>query len=93
MLLGAMPAPAIDAQDNSGRTALHWAAELGYTEIVRALLAASPAPNLDLLHKKGVLPTDGRTPLQLAANEDIRVTIQTEIERRQVSVSSPSGIK
>jgi ankyrin repeat protein len=83
MLLGALPPPNINFQDNSGRTALHWASELGHTSIVRALIAAQPPPNLDLLNKGAPLPSDGKTALQLARNDDIRQAITTEIERRK----------
>lgn len=53
---------AVDAQDDLGRTALHWAVRAGAAETVRRLLAAGAAANAADL--------DGEAPLHLAARAD-----------------------
>lgn len=59
----------IDARDNRGRTALMIAAELGYEEVVDALLGHGADPSL--------VDNSGKTPHDLATTESLRTRLAT----------------
>jgi hypothetical protein len=68
MLLEVDPKPNIDAQEEEGWTALHFAAMNGHVGVVKMLLEADPKPNIDVREE------EGRTALHFAAmNEHMGV--------------------
>ena len=64
----------IDKIDDEGWTALHWAAQQGYADVVTILMAYGASLT--------ARANDGRLPIDVAANDTIRVLIHDEPSRR-----------
>lgn len=63
----------IDAIDNDGWTALHWASHLGHAEAARELLAGGAS--------QFVCSRQGRLPRELATVPEVRLFAGLETER------------
>jgi hypothetical protein len=72
----------LDARSKNGRTALHYAAEQGHSEIIGLLLGTNEISNLTAVEERD---RESQTPLYLAVSSGSLATIQT-IESRCGSV-------